>query len=448
MGGFMHESPGAAMAAQAGPTGEQLDAASVDRACVRAARRILPFLLLMYIVAFLDRTNIAFAKSALQTSAGIGPRAYALAAGLFFLSYAALEIPSNLILHRVGARIWMTRIMVSWGLISAGTAFVHSSHTLYALRLLLGAAEAGFFPGVILYLSNWFPARLHGRVLGAFYFGAPLAFIVGSPISGALLQMPPICTLKGWQWMFVIEGLLAVVVGLWAYWYLDNGPSSARWLPAGERRALESVLAREQRERSAHSPVEMLAMLRDRRMLHFALLYALIQASVYGVVFYLPSEVSSLLHTTTGLRAGLFSAIPWICALAATFLIPRMASAPRGCRAVAAVTLLVSGAAGFVLCSSTHWIAFVALSISAAGFIAVQPIFWTFPTGYLAGRAAAGIAFINAMGALGGFLAPNVKVWADTTFARPYAGTAALAALSVLGAVLMVALELSPRKAA
>lgn len=414
----------------------------LDRATARAARRLLPFLLLMYVVAFLDRTNIAFAKSALQSSIGIGPRAYAFAAGLFFLSYASLEIPSNLILHKVGARLWLTRIMVSWGLISACMAFVHGSRSLYLLRLLLGAAEAGFFPGVILYLTHWFPARSHARILGLFYFGAPLAFIFGSPISGALLQLPSVGPLQGWQWMFVLEGLCAVAVGLCGFWFLDNRPADARWLPSDERAALESALTAENQNRRAHSPANILSMLRDPRVLHFAFVYALIQASVYGVVFYLPSEVGSILHTAAGLRVGIFSAIPWVCALAGAFFIPRIASAPRRNRSVAAITLLIAGLAGFALNAPSHIVAFSALSIAATGFIAVQPIFWTFPTCYLSGRAAAaGIAFINALGAIGGFLAPNIKVWGDTLFASPYAGTWTLAALSILGALLIVALR-------
>jgi len=197
----------------------------------------------MYILSFLDRANIGFAKQAFQASAGISDAAYALGAGLFFLTYALLEVPSNLIMHRVGARIWMARIMVTWGVIAAAMRFAKGEYSFYALRLLLGAAEAGFFPGVILYLTYWFPQRSRGQVMGLFYFGAPLAFIFGSPLSGLLLELHGMAGLEGWQWMFLIEGSLASVVGVWAFFYLDHKPADARWLPTAQKQALSPALA-------------------------------------------------------------------------------------------------------------------------------------------------------------------------------------------------------------
>ena len=409
-----------------------------DRAVAKARRRLLPFLLLMYVISFLDRANIGFAKQAMQASVGISEHAFAMAAGLFFLTYAAFEIPSNLILHRIGAKVWMARIMVTWGIASIATMFVTGSTSFYLLRLLLGAAEAGFFPGVILYLTYWFPRKVRGEILGLIYFGAPLAFIFGGPISGLLLQMHPHFGLRNWQWMFLVEGFAAVAVGVWSYWYLDDRPSDASWLPPEEKQALAGLLAREQEEQRSHSPAQILSLFADLRVLEYVLIYALIQIGVYGAVFYLPSEVSAILHRPAGLAVGLVSAIPWVCALAAAFCVPWLADKMRKQRQIASVTLLISGCASLALPMVPPYVGLVALSIAIAGLIAAQPLFWTLPTSYLAGRtAAAGLALINALGSVGGFIAPNVKVWADQLLRSPRAGTFVLAGVTILNAGLI-----------
>lgn len=407
---------------------------SLDRAIRRARGRLVPFLLLMYILGFLNRTNIGFAKDALRVSAHISNAAYALGAGLFFLSYAAFEVPSNLMMHRLGARIWMTRIMVTWGLVSAAMIFAGSPWSFYVLRLLLGAAEAGFFPGVILYLTYWFPNRSRTAMIGLFYFGAPLAFIFGSPLSGYLMQLPEVAGLHGWQWMFLIEGLMTVAVGIWTFWYLDDRPADARWLPADEKAALSASVAQEDQARTKHGPIAFSAALGNLKVLCFTIIYFLIQMSIYGVIFYLPTQVAALLGVKVNLEVGLVTAIPWIFALIATFLIPRLAQRTGRHRGIAAVTLAISGIGIAVSASAGPVIAIVALCFAAAGFIAVQPLFWNFPTSYLGGAAAAGgIALINALGSLGGFVAPNVKAWADRGFASPHAGLYVLAATTLLG---------------
>ncbi len=408
----------------------------------------MPFLLLMYVISFLDRANIGFAKEAMQASVGISEHAFAMAAGLFFISYAAFELPSNLILHRVGAKVWMARIMVTWGVASMATMFVTGSSSFYVLRLLLGAAEAGFFPGVILYLTYWFPRKVRGEILGLIYFGAPLAFIFGGPISGLLLEMHPHFGLRNWQWMFLVEGFAAVAVGVWSYWYLDNKPADAAWLPGEEKQALTSLLAREQDEQRAHTPAQIISLFGDLRVLEFMLIYALIQVSVYGAVFYLPSEVSAILHRPAGIAVGLVSAIPWACALAAAFCLPWLADKLRKHRRLASITLLISGCASLALPVVPPYAGLVALSIAIAGLIAAQPLFWTLPTSYLAGRtAAAGLALINALGSVGGFIAPNVKVWADQLFRSPRAGTFLLAGITILNAGLIAITGNSRHKA-
>lgn len=417
-------------------------ASTLDNAFRLTRRRLVPFLLLMYILSFLDRANIGFAKQAFQADAGISDAAYALGAGLFFLTYAAFEVPSNLIMHRVGARIWMARIMVTWGLVSGAMMFATGEMSFYGLRLLLGAAEAGFFPGVILYLTYWFPARSRGQIMGLFYFGAPLAFIFGSPLSGLLLDLDGMGGLHSWQWMFLIEGLLASVVGVWAFFYLDDKPTDARWLPPAEKQVLSAAIAQEDQSKAAHGHAGFAAVLANPRVLLFVAIYFLIQMSVYGVIFYLPTQVGALLGKKVGLEVGLVTAIPWLCALAAAFALPRLADREGNHRALAALTLTVSGLGIAVSAGSGPVVALVALCFAAAGFIAVQPLFWTFPTGYLGGvTAAGGIALINALGALGGFVAPNIKAWADRSFGSPQAGLYVLACTTLVGAALILALR-------
>jgi MFS family permease len=364
-----------------------------------------------------------------------------MGAGLFFLTYALFEVPSNFILHHVGARVWMCRIMVSWGLVSMGTMFVVGPRSFYALRLLLGIAEAGFFPGVILYLSYWFPSRVKGHVLGLFYFGAPLAFIAGGPLSGLLLAMPTVAGLQGWQWMFLVEGFLAVTVGISAYSYLSDKPQDAAWLPTADKQALMAVLHTEEEARRRHGSSSFAAALKDWHVLHYFVIYFLLQMSVYGVVFYLPTEIAVLLRKSIGIEVGFVSAIPWVCALAATFYISRAADRHANHRRLAASSLLAAGCAGALFPASGPTMALIALCIAASGLIAVQPLFWTFPMNYLSGTAAAGsIALINAMGALGGFVAPNAKVWADLHFGSPNAGLYLLAILTLFNALLIALL--------
>jgi MFS family permease len=413
----------------------------LTRAIARARFRLVPFLLLMYVVAFLDRVNIGFAKQSFQSSTGLSESAFAWGAGLFFLSYALFEIPSNLILHRVGARIWMCRIMVTWGLISIATMFVRGPISFYVLRLSLGFAEAGFFPGVILYLTYWFPARVRSQILGQFYFGAPLAFIFGGPLSGLLLTLHGKAGLPGWQWMFLVEGSLAVVVGVWAFWYLADRPADARWLSRPEQAALHKVLQDEDERRRSHGPSAFLNALGSRRMYHFVAIYLLIQMSVYGVVFYLPTDVAVIMGQSMGPEVGIVSALPWVCALAAAYWVSRLADRWNLHRIVAASILGVSACASTMFLAPHGVFAMAAICVAASGFIAVQPLFWTFPTGYLSGRAAAGgIAAINALGALGGFVAPNIKVWADHHFHSEAAGLYVLAGFTVLAAGLIALL--------
>ncbi|WP_240157033.1 MFS transporter [Burkholderia sp. Ap-962] len=322
-------------------------------------------------MAFLDRANLGFAKSQFQLDTGLSDAAYAFGAGIFFIGYALVEVPSNLMLERFGARLWMCRIMVSWGLVSAATAFVRGETAFYLLRFLLGVAEAGFFPGVILYLSYWFPQRSRGKALGLFYFGAPIAFVLGSPLSGLLLELHGAAGLRGWQWLFLVEGLLASLVGVAAWFRLDDRPRDARWLPPAQRELLAATLEAEDRLKREHGPASVGQALADRRVLGFGAIYLLIQMSVYGVVFYLPSQVASLMGRQLGFTVGLVAALPWLCALLAAYWVPVQADRHGRHRAIAAATLAIS-AAGIAasVASSQPVLSLVALCFAAAGFIA------------------------------------------------------------------------------
>lgn len=407
----------------------------------RATQRLIPFLLLLYVIAFIDRVNLGFAKQPFLRDTGLSDAAYAFGAGIFFIGYALFEIPSNLILHRVGARLWMCRIMVSWGLISAAMLYATTAPVFYTLRFLLGAAEAGFFPGVILYLTYWFPTSRRGPTMGLFYFGAPIAQILGGPLSGWLLEFHGLGGLHGWQWMFLVEGLLACLVGVVILFYLPNRPADARWLTPEQRRALETAVARETPP-GAGEHGRVWTVLSQPRLLYFGLLYALIQMSVYGVTFYLPSQVARLLGRQAGLLVGCVSAIPWICALLAAFLVPRIA-ARTGRRASWGAFALACAAGGIALSASgSPKIALGALCVATAGFIGAQPVFWTFPTSEFSGKeAAAAIALINSLGAMGGFFAPNVRVLIESHWTLPGAASYGLAGFTLLAALIFTTLR-------
>lgn len=414
-----------------------------DSAIHKCLVHLLPFLVLMYIIAFIDRANVGFAKATLQADTGLSDAAFAFGAGIFFLSYAIFELPSNLMLYRFGARLWMARIMVSWGLVSAATAFAHSTSMFYVLRVLLGAAEAGFFPGVILYLTYWFPQHVRAQAMGIFYFGLPLALVLGGPLSGYLLQLQAPFGFKPWQWMFVVEGLLASSVGVIAFFYLNDGPAKAKWLNNDERQALIDVLSHENAARLSHSPTTLRGTFLSPRLAAFCLVYFTVQMSVYGVVFYLPTRIAELHGSTIDLTVGLLTATPWLCALVVTWWITRLADRTGAHRGLATLMLVCAGfgiaASAF---SSSLVPVIIAFCFAASGFVAVQPLYWTLPTCYLGGIAAAGgIAIINSLGNVGGFVAPNLKTWAEQAFADPRAGMLSLACVAFLGAAMLTLMQ-------
>lgn len=412
--------------------------ATLDTVVAKTRWRLIPFMLALYILAFLDRSNIGFAKQAYQLDTGLSNEAYALGAGIFFAAYAFLGAPANLMMRRIGARRWIGFTTLVWGVLSAAMAFADTEWKFLTIRTLLGAAEAGFFPGMIYLTSQWFPQRVRASIMGLFYMGAPLALTLGSPLSGALLEMHGFAGLPGWFWMFLIEGVLAVLAGFYSFIHLDDSPSEARFLNAEERKLLIAELAR---ENSGKTTSRLMDGLRDIRVWHLSIIYMAIQIAVYGLIFFLPTQVAALIGTTVGFKASLVTAIPWIVALFGTYYIPRYSDMTGERKLIAAATLCAAGIGIGVSAHAAPVLAIVALCVAAAGFIAVQPVFWTMPTSILSGTAlAAGIGFVNMFGAFGGFLAPIIRVQAETAFANQTAGLLSLAGIAVLGAVLMLGL--------
>ena len=419
----------------------------LSQAIRKSIRRIIPMVTLMFILAYLDRSNIGFAKQEFQLDTGLSDAAYAFGAGIFFIGYALFEVPSNILLYRIGARVWLARIMITWGLVSAAMMFAHTETMFIFLRFLLGVSEAGFFPGVILYLTFWFPQHIRARVTGYFLFGAPLAFIIGGPLSGSLLSLEGTTLafgLRGWQLMFVVEGLLASAVGIWVFFYLDDRPDDARWLTQQEKAALSQTLNHEEQMKLAHGPKGVWQALLDVRVLYLCLIWFTDQVCGYGIYFFLPTQIATLMGTKVGLLVGFVTAIPPLCAAIAVYYVPRIAEKLQERRYVAAVTFMC-GAVGIALsgfAESIPLIAIVALCVAAAGHLAMQPLYWTFPSSYLGGAAAAsGIALINSMGNLGGFVAPNLRVWAEHSFSSPQAGLYFLALVTAAGSLMILALR-------
>ena len=416
-------------------------AEELQRAVRKARLRLGPFLALMFAISILDRSNVGFAKDALRADVHIGDAAYALGAGIFFVGYAVFELPSNLLLQRVGARAWLSRIMVTWGAASALMMFVHNDLSFYVLRFLVGVSEAGFSPGVVLYSTYWFPSSHRGKALGIYYMGLPAALTLGSTLSGSILQtMNGFLGLRNWQWMFLIEGLAASAIGIVAFFYLTSRPRGAKWLSASEQEVLEHALLLEEKQRVAHSPGNSLSALVDARVLLFSAIYFAVQVGIYGVIFYLPSRLSHLVGSPMNLRIGLLASIPWLCAFVSLRTITGQADKMGRHKQFATVLLGIASVGIAATTRTTHlgWTVF-AFSIAAVGFVVVQPLFWTLPAAYLrGGAAAAGIAVIGSLGNLGGLVAPTLKTWAERISGRQDSGMPALAGIAVIGVVLLL----------
>jgi len=375
--------------------------------------RLMPLLFLCYIVAYVDRINVGFAKLQLREALGVDIEVwgsvYGFGAGLFFLGYFLFEVPSNLVLQRVGARIWIARIMVVWGVVSTTMMFMNSRPMFYAMRFLLGVAEAGFFPGVILYLTYWFPARERARAVALFATGGVIAGILGSPLSGAILSLNGRGALAGWQWLFLLEGIPAVLLGLVVLAILPNGPQQARWLSDSEKAWLRSRLDEEASLPQMQTRRRLADAFTSPRVWLLCLLYFLLNVGGYGYEMWLPSIIKGFSGASDA-AVGWINAIPYLAAAIVMLLVGRHSDRTGERRWHVAIGA-ISSAAGFAMSSYLHnpYLAMVALTLAFVGLKATLGPFWALGTAFLSGTAAAGgIALINSVGNLGGFFGPTL----------------------------------------
>jgi ACS family tartrate transporter-like MFS transporter len=382
--------------------------AEAGRVMARITRRLIPFLFLLYIVAFLDRVNVGFAALQMKDDLGFGDAVYGFGAGIFFIGYFLFEVPSNLILERVGPRYWIARIMFTWGVISSAMMFVRGETAFYVLRFLLGVAEAGFFPGIVLYLTYWFPVAERARAVALFMTATAMAGVIGGPISGALLEMDGLAGLDGWQWLFLLEGLPAVALAFVVLAFLTDRPEEAHWLAADERAWLIARLAQERATvEQAHGRTALRHALLDTRVWSLGLLYFALVLSIYAVSLWLPQIVASLAQMSD-FEVGLVSALPYVVASVGMVVVGAHSDRTGERRWHIAAPALV-GAVGFAASAAFQHpvLALASLSVAALGIWSALGPFWTLPTAFLSGTAAAGgIAFINSIGNLGGFAGP------------------------------------------
>jgi MFS transporter, ACS family, tartrate transporter len=414
--------------------GRKVTAEAAKRSAIaKASRRLLPFLVLCYAVNFLDRVNVGYAALAMNADLGFTPSIFGIGAGIFFAGYILFEIPSNLALQRFGARIWIARIMISWGLVATAMALVSGETSFYVMRFLLGVAEAGFFPGIVLYLTYWFPARERARIVALFMAAVPLATMVGGPISGALLEMHGFLGLKGWQWLFVIEGLPAVGLGLIALRVLDNGPEQANWLELEERQALARTLAAEADEARSVGYADLGQALTRPRVLVLGFIYFCMVIGLCGLSFWMPQVIQ--------IQIGLASAIPYFFA-AVTMVLWGAHSDRTGERIWHIALALLIGGAAFAWSAAplSLPLILIALTLATSGTYAAVGTFWSLPTAILTGTgAAAGLALINSMGNVSGLVGPPIIGLLRQETGTFTAALLFLAGMLILGAAITVA---------
>ena len=398
----------------------------------KVARRLIPFMIAMFCVNFLDRVNIGFAALQMNHDLGLTPEAFGLAAGILFVSYTVCEIPSNLILVKVGPRRWLARIMISWGVIAMAGALVFDRTSLYAMRFLLGAAEAGFFPGIMVFISRWFPAKERARAITLFMVGSPLSVVFGAPLSTALLSLHGWMGFKGWQWLFVLEGLPAIVLGVIALRWLTDRPEEASWLRAEERNWLSATMTEEARQKAERpGPQRTAGVFLHGPTLLLAAAKLCVLLAFFGITLWLPQIIRAF-SGATRLETGALTALPYACAAVGSILVGR-SSDRSGERGLHIAIPAFVGALGFGAAALTNepYLAMAALCVAATGLWVSNTVFWTLPTAILAGTpAAAGLALINSIGNFGGFLGPTLTGWV-----RGHTGSYALA-LAALGCFL------------
>lgn len=423
-----------------------IDPSVLASAVKKVKRHVLPLFVVMFIVNYIDRVNIGFVRTHMETDLGIGAAAYGLGAGLFFVGYALFEVPSNMLLQRFGARAWLTRIMFTWGLVAMGMAFVQGETSFYVMRFLLGVTEAGFYPGVLYYFTQWLPASERGKAMAIFLSGSAIASIISGPITGALLSVTGL-GLHGWQWMFLIEGGASVALCGFVYFWLQSHIHEAKWLTTSEQTTLSAAIAEEQRVREAEHVVKpsIFKLLADTQILVFCFIFFSVALTIYGATFWLPSMIKKM-GNVSDFEVGLFNSIPWIISIAAMYGFAALAAKFKHQQAWVATTLLIAAVGMFMSTYGGPVFAFVAICFAAVGFKAASALFWPIPQAYLDARiAAAVLALINSVGNLGGFVAPTVFGFLEEKTGSIQGGLYGLAATSVLAAIVVFFARTKPR---
>jgi D-galactonate transporter len=407
----------------------------------KVTRRLVPFLIICYFVAYLDRVNVGFAALTMNQDLGLSQTAFGFGAGIFFIAYFIFEVPSNLLLERFGARKWIARIMLSWGILSGTMAFIPAiaratglgnENTFYLLRVLLGVAEAGFFPGIIFYLTLWFPAEYRARIVGYFMAAIPLSTVIGAPISGVLLYLHGGLGLAGWQWLFIVEAVPAVILACVVFFYLTDRPADAAWLAPDERAWLTERLELEQRQRRAVRDYSVAQALVNPRVLGLSLVYFGAVATNYGLSFFLPQIVKAFGLNT--FITTLVSATPYVVGLVGMVWWGRRSDRVAERRFHTALPLFIA-AAGIAVSTALDdpLLKMISLCVAGFGIFANLPVFWTLPTAFLSGAAAAaGIAVINSVGNLAGFAGPFAMGWIKDHTGSYTGGLLLLAALGII----------------
>jgi MFS family permease len=411
---------------------ESFEAATYHKVDVR----IVPFLFLCYILAYLDRVNVGFAKLQMLKDLSMSDAAFATGAGIFFIGYFFFEVPSNVLLKKFGARMWIARIMISWGVISACMIFVKGEWSFYGLRFLLGLAEAGFFPGVIFYLTLWYPSRFRSTRTAWFVAAIAVSGVVGNPISGWIMDMlSGAMKLAGWQWLFLSEGIPSILVGLVVIFYLDSSIEEAKWLTREEKALLAQNLEAEDKQKTEHKLIDAFT---SGKVWVLCAIYFTLMIGLYGIAFWLPTIVKAF-GLKGYLRVGLITAIPYGVAVIGMILLSNH-SDKTGERRLHYVANVVAGAVGLVLSgvfASNPVLAIVFLSMGTLGVIGSMPLFWPLPSAFLAGTAAAaGIGIVNSVGNLGGYVGPNIPIWARHFSSDRSAALYIIAGILMVGALL------------
>jgi ACS family tartrate transporter-like MFS transporter len=411
-----------------------------ERTIAKVSARLVPFLVVCYLAAYLDRVNVSFAALTMNADLGLSAAAYGFGAGIFFLAYFFFEVPSNLLMARFGARRWIARIMFSWGLVSGATAFVGGATSFYVIRVLLGIAESGFFPGIIFFLTLWFPAVYRARIIGYFMAAIPLATVIGAPISGLLLGLDGILGLKGWQWLFITEALPSLILAVVAFYYLTDGPADATWLEADERAWLVSRLAQEKRLRQVTHDYSVAQALLNPKVLALSVVYFGMVAANYGLSFFLPQIVKAF--GLSNVLTGVVSALPYVVGSVSIVLWSRRSDRRVERTYHTAIPILVAATGiGMSTVFDDPTMKMVALSVAGFGIFAGLPVFWTLPTVFLSGAAAAaGIAMINSIGNLAGFAGPYAMGWIKDATGSYTGGLLSLSMLCVISAIVVVLL--------